>query len=172
MPMPTPLIPPPEYQEEIKRRFKVNSRSQTGLDRDGHELCLTPYEKKYDIKRDGRKYKRRNKHRYYEVAVTVNGKGKKFKAHNIVIWLTCGFDAIKPGFCVNHKNGNGTDNRLSNLEIVSVAENGASPRKPHQQPRKALTKHKPRWMLKPCSGEKSAAIRPSKIYFSRSNAIL
>lgn len=172
MPMPTPLIPPPEYQEEIKRRFKVNSRSQTGLDRDGHELCLTPYEKKYDIKRDGRKYKRRNKHRYYEVAVTVNGKGKKFKAHNIVIWLTCGFDAIKPGFCVNHKNGNGTDNRLSNLEIVSVAENGASPRKPHQQPRKALTKHKPRWMLMPCSGEKPRRLYAARSYFSRSNAIL
>lgn len=172
MPMPTPLIPPPEYQEEIKRRFKVNSRSQTGLDRDGHELCLTPYEKKYDIKRDGRKYKRRNKHRYYEVAVTVNGKGKKFKAHNIVIWLTCGFDAIKPGFCVNHKNGNGTDNRLSNLEIVSVAENGASPRKPHHQPRKALTKHKPRWMLMPCSGEKPRRLYAARSYFSCSNAIL
>ncbi|HCJ5898702.1 TPA: HNH endonuclease [Escherichia coli] len=172
MPMPTPLIPPPEYQEEIKRRFTVNSRSQTGLDRDGHELCLTPHEKRYKIKRDGRKYKCRDKQRYYRVVVTVNGKGKHFRAHNIVIWLTCGFDAIKPGFCVNHKNGNGTDNRLSNLEIVSVAENGASPRKPHQQPRKALTKHKPRWMLMPCSGEKSAAIRPSKIYFSRSNAIL
>lgn len=172
MSMPTPLIPPPEYQEEIKRRFTVNSRSQTGLDRDGHELCLTPHEKRYKIKRDGRRYKCRDKQRYYEVAVTVNGKKKHFKAHNIVIWLTCGFDAIKPGFCVNHKNGNGTDNRLSNLEIVSVAENGASKRKPHQQPRKALTKHKPRWMLMPCSGEKTAAIRPSKIYFSRSNAIL
>lgn len=172
MSMPTPLIPPPEYQEEIKRRFTVNSRSQTGLDRDGHELCLTPHEKRYKIKRDGRRYKCRDKQRYYEVAVTVNGKKKHFKAHNIVIWLTCGFDAIKPGFCVNHKNGNGTDNRLSNLEIVSVAENGASKRKPHQQPRKALTKHKPRWMLMPCSGEKSRRIIRSKSYFSRSNAFL
>ncbi|EQB9287296.1 HNH endonuclease [Escherichia coli] len=172
MSMPTPLIPPPEYQEEIKRRFTVNSRSQTGLDRDGHELCLTPHEKRYKIKRDGRRYKCRDKQRYYEVAVTVNGKKKHFKAHNIVIWLTCGFDAIKPGFCVNHKNGNGTDNRLSNLEIVSVAENGASKRKPHQQPRKALTKHKPRWMLKPCSGGKPRRLYAAKSYFLRTATIL
>lgn len=170
--MPTPLIPPPEYQEEIKRRFTVNSRSQTGLDKYGHELCLTPHKNKYDIKPDGRRYKRLNKDRYYHVCVTVNGKRKFFKAHNIVIWLTYGFDAIKQGYCVNHKNGNGTDNRLSNLEIVSVAENSASRRKTHQQPRKAATKHKPRWMLVPCSGEKPRRIVGSRFYFSRSNTIL
>ncbi|HGT8271138.1 TPA: HNH endonuclease [Escherichia coli] len=167
--MPTPLIPPPEYQEEIKRRFTVNSRSQTGLDKDGHEYCLKPYESKCHIEPDGRRYKRLSKHRYYRVKVRVNGKPKIFMAHNIVIWLTYGFDAIKPGFCVNHKNGNGTDNRLFNLEVIPVAENAASPRKPHQQPRKALTKHKPRWMLMPCSGEKPRRIIGSKIYFLRSN---
>ena len=59
--MPTPLIPPPEYQEEIKRRFTVNSRSQTGLDKYGHELCLKPREWKYGSHGDGRKYKRHKK---------------------------------------------------------------------------------------------------------------
>lgn len=170
--MPTPLIPPPEYQEEIKRRFTVNGRSQTGLDKYGHEYCLTPRENKYNVMPDGRRYKCRSKHRYYGVNVRVNGKRKTFMAHNIVIWLTYGFDAIKPGYCVNHKNGNGTDNRLSNLEIITVAENSASPRKPHQQPRKAATKHKPRWMLMPCSGEKPRRIVGNRFYFSRSNTIL
>lgn len=172
MPMPTPLIPPPEYQEEIKRRFTVNEKSQTGLDRDGHELCIKPYDEKYKYFSDGRKYKRRSKPRYYRISVTVNGKQKLFRVHNIVIWLTYGFDAIKPGYCVNHKNGNGTDNRLVNLEIVPVTVNSADKRKPYQQPRKAATKHKPRWMLKPRSVGNSRPIIASKIYFSRSNAIL
>ncbi|EPX6713170.1 HNH endonuclease [Escherichia coli] len=172
MPMPTPLIPPPEYQEEIKRRFTVNSRSQTGLDKDGHELCLTPYEWKYSSYGDGRKYKRHNKQRYYRVSVTVNGKRKFFRAHNIVIWLTYGFDAIKPGFCVNHKNGNGTDNRLVNLEVIPVAENAASPRKPHQQPRKAATKHKPRWMLMPFLVKNHGGLYAAKSIFLRTAIIL
>ncbi|EJI3684462.1 HNH endonuclease [Escherichia coli] len=155
MPKPSPRIPPLEYQQEIKRRFTVNEKSQTGLDRDGHELCLKPCKFKYGSHGGGRKYKRYNKHRYYRVGVTANGKSKNFRVHNIVIWLTYGFDAIKPGYCVDHINRNGLDNRLANLRIVAWNQNMGCESgeqfgviRPFRG-RKASTKHKPRWCLRP-----------------------
>ena len=154
MPMPTPLIPPPEYQQFIRQHFTINDRSQTGLDRDGHEYCKKPFEQKYG-RRQGRKYRRHNKQRYYQVSVTINGKMKVFKAHNIIIWLEYGFDAIKPGYCVDHINRDGTDNRLVNLRIVRWNQNmGTEPGEKFGtirpfRGRKASTKHDQRWCRRP-----------------------
>ncbi|HFP4003928.1 TPA: HNH endonuclease [Escherichia coli] len=154
MSSPTPKIPPIEYQQFIRQHFTVNDKSQTGLDKNGHELCLKPFEQKYG--RVGhRRYKRHNKQRYYQVGVTVNGKTKQFRAHNIVIWLTYGFDAIKPGYCVDHINRDGTDNRLVNLRVVPWHQNmGLQPGESYGdirpfRGRKAATKHPQRWYHRP-----------------------
>lgn len=61
------------------------------------------------------------KNGYATVAVQVAGKRKKFQLHHLVARAFC--TGYEPGLCVNHINGVKTDNRPSNLEWVTLAQN-------------------------------------------------
>ncbi len=66
---------------------------------------------KYSLNRDG----------YPHVSICHNGKRKSEKIHRIVAELFIPNPDKKP--CVNHINGDKTDNRVENLEWVTYSEN-------------------------------------------------
>ena len=62
--------------------------------------------------------------REYNGVCLYNGirrKGRRINIHSLVMCAFCG--PYQYGYEVNHKNGNKTDNRLSNLEWVTPSEN-------------------------------------------------
>ncbi len=62
-----------------------------------------------------------NGHGYLQVGLSKNGKVKRFMVHRLV--AKAFLDNAEERPAVNHKNGNKTDNRLSNLEWVTHREN-------------------------------------------------
>ena len=58
---------------------------------------------------------------YLEVALYKKGKGKSIQVHRLVAQAFLYNIDNKPA--VNHKNGNKTDNKVTNLEWVTVSEN-------------------------------------------------
>ena len=58
---------------------------------------------------------------YLDVGLSRDGKQKVFRVHRLVV--AAFIKRIPEDLVVNHKNGIKTDNRLSNLEIVTVQEN-------------------------------------------------
>ncbi len=60
-------------------------------------------------------------HGYIRVTLHVNGRGREIRIHRLVMIAFVG--DCPPGKEVNHKNGDKTDNRLKNLEYVTLQEN-------------------------------------------------
>jgi len=87
------------------------------------------YENKYEVSNLGKVRKKStkrilvghiSKHGYHRVGLTTNYKTINKSIHKLVLQS---FVGNKEGLVVNHKNGIKTDNRLENLEWVTISEN-------------------------------------------------
>jgi len=58
---------------------------------------------------------------YLEVSLSINRKRVSRYVHRLIAETFIG--PIPKGYCVNHKNGEKTDNTVSNLEIVTFSQN-------------------------------------------------
>lgn len=66
--------------------------------------------------------------RYITVHATVAGIKRRYYAHR-VIW-EMHFGEIKKGMCIDHIDGDGLNNRMSNLRLVSLSDNQRNRRLP------------------------------------------
>lgn len=64
-----------------------------------------------------------DKYGYKTIQLNKNGKRKVYFVHRLVILSFFGVDTNDNKNQVNHKNGNKSDNRLSNLEWMTASEN-------------------------------------------------
>lgn len=93
---------------------------------------------------------------YLRVALSKNGKTKRFSVHTLVITTFRG--PIPPGMQVNHINENKKDNRLVNLEIVTAKQNSNHGTR-NERVAKAL---KTRYQREPFSEERKRKISAVK----------
>lgn len=63
-----------------------------------------------------------NRERYLNIRLWNNGQKKKICVHNLVAKVFSG--EIPEGYVVDHINNNPSDNYVTNLQIVTIAENG------------------------------------------------
>lgn len=58
---------------------------------------------------------------YLSVSMRIDGATRRETVHRLVAAAYC--EGFQPGFVVNHKNGDRTDNRVDNLEWISNSDN-------------------------------------------------
>ena len=96
---------------------------------DDNDFWVHPIYDKYEANRNGivRHIKRKkeigclNKHGYYHIAVIDNGKRKDFLSHRFI--YECFHGQISDNRVVDHINNIKTDNRLDNLQLITISEN-------------------------------------------------
>jgi len=65
-----------------------------------------------------------NTDKYFQVGLTKDKKRKTIKVHQLVAMAFLGYKQNGNTLVINHKNFKRFDNRLENLEIVTMRENG------------------------------------------------
>lgn len=73
-----------------------------------------------DVSRSGRRHAGSTS--YLRVMFVSKGRRWKVNAHRVV-WMIANGRTIPDGLEINHRNGNGEDNRPQNLEVVSASQN-------------------------------------------------
>ena len=60
---------------------------------------------------------------YIQISGTIAGKSVTILEHRLIWAFYHGIDGMKPKMQINHLNGDKTDNRIENLELVTQSEN-------------------------------------------------
>jgi len=66
---------------------------------------------------------------YKNVGLCINGKKKTFNIHQLVAMVFLGHKSCGYKVCVDHRNNIKTDNRLENLQLISIRENTSKDKK-------------------------------------------
>lgn len=108
------------YEENYQVSNKGNIRSKD-------RWYNTPYLKNVHVVfRKGAAVKPRpNKYGYLTVCLKKNSKGKTFPIHKLVALAF--IENVSGKTCIDHINGNRTDNRVENLRWVTIKENQNNP---------------------------------------------
>ena len=108
--MPISVKPSKEYLNWFKINLIYNSNT-------GSLVCRTKINQKREV---GDIYTKSDGAGYLKIVVKINGKSKYFRAHNVAWFLHYG---IWPYFVIDHRDGNGENNKIKNMRKSNDNEN-------------------------------------------------